>query len=85
MIMRNNCTEIFCGLARSFNFKPVDNIGNTAIKTYLSKNKALASFISIHAPTRGATILADDRLMFDSDFNPRSHKGSDQSTARRGP
>lgn len=46
VIMRNNRTEIFCGLARSFNFKPVDNIGNTAIKTYLSKNKALASFES---------------------------------------
>lgn len=46
VIMRNNRTEIFCGLARSFNFKPVDNIGNTAIKTYLSKNKALASFDS---------------------------------------
>ena len=46
VIMRNNCTEIFCGLARSFNFKPVDNIGNTAIKTYLSKNKALARFES---------------------------------------
>ena len=46
VIMRNNRTEIFCGLARSFNFKPVDNIGDTAIKTYLSENKALASFES---------------------------------------
>lgn len=46
VIMRNNRTEIFCGLARSFNFKPVDDIGNTAIKTYLSENKALASFES---------------------------------------
>ena len=38
--------EIFCGLARHHQFKPIDNIGNTAIKTYLSKNKAEASFLS---------------------------------------
>ena len=35
--------------------------------------------ISIHAPARGATILADDRLMYNSDFNPRSREGSDDS------
>lgn len=46
VIMRNNRTEIFCGLARHYEFKPVDNIGNTAIKTYLSENKALSSFES---------------------------------------
>lgn len=38
--------EIFCGLARNYQFKPIDNIGNTAIKTYLSKNKAESSFLS---------------------------------------
>lgn len=26
VIMRNNRTEIFCGLARNFNFKPIDTI-----------------------------------------------------------
>lgn len=46
VIMRNNRTEIFCGLARNFTFKPIDNIGNTAIKTYRSKNTALSSFDS---------------------------------------
>ena len=45
-IMRNNRTEIFCGLARNYQFKPVDNVGNTAIKTYRSKNTALSSFES---------------------------------------
>lgn len=35
---------MFCGLARKYEFKPIDNIGNTAIKTYLSRNKAIASF-----------------------------------------
>ena len=38
--------EIFCGLARCYQFKPIDNIGNTAIKTYLSKSKAEMSFAS---------------------------------------
>ena len=38
--------EIFCGLARCYQFKPINNIGNTAIKTYLSKSKAEMSFIS---------------------------------------
>lgn len=38
--------KIFCGLARDYQFKPIDNIGNTAIKTYLSKNKAEMSFAS---------------------------------------
>lgn len=44
IIMRNNRTEIFCGLARNYQFKNVNEIGDTAVKTYLSKNKALASF-----------------------------------------
>ena len=44
IIMRNNRTEIFCGLARNYQFKNVNEIGDTADKTYLSKNKALASF-----------------------------------------
>lgn len=38
--------EIFCGLARHYQFKPINDIGNTAIKTYLSKNKAESSFLS---------------------------------------
>lgn len=43
VIIRDN-TDIFCGLARCYQFKPIDDIGNTAIKTYLGKNKAEASF-----------------------------------------
>lgn len=38
--------NIFCGLARNYQFKPVNNIGDTAIKTYLSENKAKSSFLS---------------------------------------
>lgn len=44
VIIKGN--EIFCGLARNFQFKPIDNISNTAIKTYLSKNKTESSFLS---------------------------------------
>ena len=44
VIMRNNRTEILAGLARSFYFKPVNQIGDTAIKTYMSEDKALKSF-----------------------------------------
>ena len=46
VIMRKSRTEIFCGLARNYTFKAVNNIGNTGVKTYLSKNKALSSFES---------------------------------------
>lgn len=44
VIVKGN--EIFCGLARNYQFKPIDSIDNTAIKTYLSKNKAESSFLS---------------------------------------
>ena len=36
--------EIFCGLARNYGFKSIDDIGNTAIKTYVGKQKAESSF-----------------------------------------
>lgn len=41
----NDKNEIFCGLAKAYKFKSIDNIGDTAIKTYLSENKAKASFL----------------------------------------
>ena len=45
-VVINNHNEIFCGLARNYTFKPIDNIGDTAIKTYLSEKKAKSSFLS---------------------------------------
>lgn len=42
VIMRKNRTEIWCGLAQKFYFKPVSEIGDTAIKTYRTENQALA-------------------------------------------
>lgn len=44
VITRNNGAEIFCGLARAYQFKPINDIGDTAIKTYLSRKKAISSF-----------------------------------------
>ena len=38
--------KILCGLARAYEFRPIDDIGDTAIKTYLSEKKAKASFKS---------------------------------------
>lgn len=43
IIVRNG-THIMCGLAREYYFKPIDNIGDTQIKTYSSKKKAIAGF-----------------------------------------
>lgn len=37
-------TDIFCGLARQFHFKPVSELGNAPVKTYLSKAKAISAF-----------------------------------------
>ncbi len=43
-VITRDGTDIFCGLARCYQFKPIDSIGDTPIKTYLSRNKAIASF-----------------------------------------
>lgn len=43
VVMRNNRTEIWCGLAKNFYFKPIQEIGNTSIKTYASEAKAQSS------------------------------------------
>lgn len=38
--------QIFCGLSKNYQFKPIDEIGDTAIKTYMTAGKAKASFLS---------------------------------------
>lgn len=43
VIIRNN-TDIFCGLARNYKFKPIAKSGDAAVKTYLSEKKAIAAF-----------------------------------------
>lgn len=36
--------DIFCGLARNYKFKPISDIGDASLKTYLSRNKAISAF-----------------------------------------
>ena len=43
-IVLRDGTDVFCGLARQYHFKPISELGNTALKTYLSENKAIAAF-----------------------------------------
>ena len=40
IVMRNNRTEIWCGLARRYHFVPVESIGDIAIKTYRTENQS---------------------------------------------
>lgn len=40
VVMRNNRTEIWCGLSKQFYFKPITDIGDTAIKTYRTEKQA---------------------------------------------
>lgn len=42
VVIRNNRTEIWCGLSKRFHFKPISDIGDVAIKTYRTKNQALS-------------------------------------------
>lgn len=43
IVKRNSDDKIFCGLARNYQFKSADEIGDTAIKTFLSEAKALSA------------------------------------------
>ena len=44
IITQNNDKEVLCGLAKGYFFKKIKNIGDTAIKTYCSKEKAEIGF-----------------------------------------
>lgn len=43
IVRRKSDDAIMCGLARCFQFKKESEIGNTAIKTYVSEKKALSA------------------------------------------
>ena len=45
-IIKPETKEIFCGLARSYEFRKMDCLKDIALKTYVSEKKAIASFIS---------------------------------------
>ena len=40
VVMRNNRAEIWCGLSKNFYFKSINEVGETAIKTYRTENQA---------------------------------------------
>lgn len=40
VVMRKNRSEIWCGLAKSFYYKPVSEVNDTSVKTYRSKAQA---------------------------------------------
>lgn len=44
-IIKPKTNKILCGLARNYEFKDIDNLGDTAIKTYRSEQQAVAGFI----------------------------------------
>jgi hypothetical protein len=43
IVMRNNRTEIWGGLAQHYKFRPISDIGEFAIKTYRTEKQALSS------------------------------------------
>ena len=43
VVMRKDRTEIWGGCARHYYFKPIDDVGDFAIKTYRTEKQALAS------------------------------------------
>ena len=45
VIIRDD-SEIFCGLARNYQFKKIGDIGNTSIKTYATKETAQKAVVS---------------------------------------
>lgn len=46
VIVRTEDEAVFCGLAKHYQFKILDELGDTEIKTYMSEAKAKASFLN---------------------------------------
>jgi hypothetical protein len=44
VLIRDN-EKIFCGRAKAYEFRAIEDLRDIAVTTYLSKNKAIASFI----------------------------------------
>lgn len=66
IIVRND-TDVLCGLAHNYTFKPLNDIGDMCIKTYKSKKKALAGFrISWRIPM--SVVNKDDHFVYKDDI-----------------
>ena len=46
IIVTGDEKKIFCGLARNYELKEIENLGDTPIKTYMSEKKAKSGFLS---------------------------------------
>lgn len=46
VVVRTKDEAVFCGLAKHYQFKTLDELGDTEIKTYMSEAKAKASFLN---------------------------------------
>ena len=40
VVMRNNRSEIWCGLAKHFDFRPIEQVKDVSVKTYRSESQA---------------------------------------------
>ena len=40
VVMRKNRTEVWCGLAKNFSFRPISEIKDVSVKTYRSEAQA---------------------------------------------
>ena len=60
------------------NFNPRSHEGSDDDK----KDTQKITVISIHAPTKGATMLTNTGVTIYNNFNPRSHEGSDSFRKR---
>ena len=63
-----------------YDFNPRSHKGSDCVDVSAGR----ISLISIHAPTRGATVLLDELGGCKINFNPRSHKGSDSNQTTKG-
>ena len=43
VVFRESDNKIFCGSARNYEWRDINDIGNARIATYMSENKALSS------------------------------------------
>ena len=52
------------------------------VRRYVIRRILRRAVVSIHAPTRGATLLGDNWRVLDPCFNPRTHTGCDRRRMR---
>lgn len=69
IIQRTDTNEVFCGVAKHYYFKPIEDIGETCLKTYRSEKQALSAFRSSWSyPTfEVRAIKVKERIIFESE------------------